>query len=183
MVEEEGPTPVSELASKGIPAADIKKLEEAGFRTVESIAFTPKKTLVDIKGLSEGKIYELSLLDGPSVSEVDLAFAISATATDADETFSRIKETTKYIVNKYGTDKIHHGLLVFGNAPSRVRDFRRDAFTREEMIRLLDSVPRSSTGDMLTPWDLDLSVFLTPRILHSRYFEPLRISTFRYLNP
>lgn len=134
-------------------------------------------------GLSEGKIYELSLLDGPSVSEVDLAFAISATATDADETFSRIKETTKYIVNKYGTDKIHHGLLVFGNAPSRVRDFRRDAFTREEMIRLLDSVPRSSTGDMLTPWDLDLSVFLTPRILHSRYFEPLRISTFRYLNP
>ena len=91
----------------------------------------------------------MSLLDGPSVSEVDLAFAISATATDADETFSRIKETTKYIVNKYGTDKIHHGLLVFGNAPSRVRDFRRDAFTREEVIRLLDSVPRSSTGDML----------------------------------
>jgi len=31
-------------------------LIEAGFRTVESIAFTPKKTLVNVKGLSEAKI-------------------------------------------------------------------------------------------------------------------------------
>ena len=29
---------------------------DAGFRTVEAIAFTPKKTLVNVKGLSEGKI-------------------------------------------------------------------------------------------------------------------------------
>lgn len=54
--EEEGPKPIDELQKKGIPAADIKKLIEAGFRTVESIAFTPKKTLICIKGLSEGKI-------------------------------------------------------------------------------------------------------------------------------
>ena len=29
---------------------------EAGFRTVESVAFTPKKTLINVKGLSENKI-------------------------------------------------------------------------------------------------------------------------------
>ena len=94
-------------------------------------------------------LFDISIslfLDEPPVPEIDLAFAISATASDADKTFSLVKDTTKYIVNKYGTDKIHYGLLVFGTVPSRVRDFRREAFTKEEMIRLLNSVPRSSTG-------------------------------------
>jgi DNA repair protein RAD51 len=54
--EDEGPVPIDELAKKGIPAADVKKLVDAGFRTVEAVAFTPKKTLIHVKGLSEGKI-------------------------------------------------------------------------------------------------------------------------------
>ena len=54
--EDEGPVPIDELAKKGIPAADVKKLVDAGFRTVEAMAFTPKKTLIHVKGLSEGKI-------------------------------------------------------------------------------------------------------------------------------
>ena len=52
----DGPMPIDALKDKGIAAADVKKLVDAGFRTVESIAFTPKKTLINIKGLSEGKI-------------------------------------------------------------------------------------------------------------------------------
>ena len=32
-----------------------KKLIDAGFHTVESIAYTPKKALVGIKGISEAK--------------------------------------------------------------------------------------------------------------------------------
>ena len=39
----------------GISAADIKKFEEAGFHTVESIAYAPKKALISIKGISEAK--------------------------------------------------------------------------------------------------------------------------------
>jgi hypothetical protein len=39
----------------GISAADVKKLLEAGFHTVESVAYTPKKALLAIKGLSEAK--------------------------------------------------------------------------------------------------------------------------------
>merc|ERR1712195_174389 len=54
--EDEGPVPIAELAKEGIPAADVKKLVDAGFRTVEAVAFTPKKTLINVKGLSEGKI-------------------------------------------------------------------------------------------------------------------------------
>lgn len=54
--DEDGPTPIGSLEEKGINKNDIKKLEDAGFRTVESIAFTPKKTLINVKGLSEAKI-------------------------------------------------------------------------------------------------------------------------------
>ena len=39
----------------GISAADVKKLAEAGFYTVEALAYTPKKTLLAVKGISEAK--------------------------------------------------------------------------------------------------------------------------------
>lgn len=39
----------------GITAKDCEKLAEAGFHTIESIAFTPRKLLVAVKGISEAK--------------------------------------------------------------------------------------------------------------------------------
>ena len=51
-----GPTPIKALEEKGINAGDVKKLEEAGFHTIEAVAFTPKKHLVQVKGLSENKV-------------------------------------------------------------------------------------------------------------------------------
>ena len=50
-----GPILVTALEQQGIAAADIKKLQEGGFNTVESIAFTTKKTLIGVKGISEAK--------------------------------------------------------------------------------------------------------------------------------
>ena len=55
-VELDGPTPVGELVKQGIQENDVKKLMEAGYHTVESVAFTPRKTLVLVKGLSDAKI-------------------------------------------------------------------------------------------------------------------------------
>jgi DNA repair protein RAD51 len=43
------------LKQFGISNSDCKKLAEAGFHTVESVAFTPQKQLVTIKGISEAK--------------------------------------------------------------------------------------------------------------------------------
>lgn len=53
---EYGPVPINRLESCGISAADVKKLLEAGFYTVESVAYTPKKTLLAVRGLSEPKV-------------------------------------------------------------------------------------------------------------------------------
>jgi DNA repair protein RAD51 len=43
------------LQEFGISASDVKKLIESGLHTVESVAFTPKKTIMAIKGISEMK--------------------------------------------------------------------------------------------------------------------------------
>jgi DNA repair protein RAD51 len=56
MEEIEGPTPIMKLQEQGISATDIKKLEEAGYHTIEAVAFTPKKHLILVKGLSEAKV-------------------------------------------------------------------------------------------------------------------------------
>ena len=47
------------VQGQGISAADVKKLEEAGYHTVEAIAFAPKKSLITIKGISEAKADKL----------------------------------------------------------------------------------------------------------------------------
>uniref|UniRef100_A0A7S1EQT7 DNA repair protein RAD51 homolog n=1 Tax=Timspurckia oligopyrenoides TaxID=708627 RepID=A0A7S1EQT7_9RHOD len=53
--ESVGAQPVSLLAAKGISATDIKKLQEAGYFTVESVAYATKKSLLGVKGISEAK--------------------------------------------------------------------------------------------------------------------------------
>eukprot|EP01114_Cavostelium_apophysatum_P007084 TRINITY_DN1878_c0_g1_i1.p1 TRINITY_DN1878_c0_g1~~TRINITY_DN1878_c0_g1_i1.p1 ORF type:complete len:348 (+),score=77.74 TRINITY_DN1878_c0_g1_i1:105-1148(+) len=57
---ESGPMPVAKLEGAGISSADVKKLYEAGFHTVESVAYSTKKALIAIKGISEQKADKLA---------------------------------------------------------------------------------------------------------------------------
>ncbi|CAO3626217.1 unnamed protein product [Cunninghamella blakesleeana] len=53
---EYGPLLISELENNGgITSGDIKRLREAGYFTVESVAYAAKKSLLAIKGVSETK--------------------------------------------------------------------------------------------------------------------------------
>ncbi|KAH9630782.1 hypothetical protein HF086_001010 [Spodoptera exigua] len=54
-LDECGPQLITKLEGNGITSGDIKKLEEAGYHTVESVAYAPKKWLITIKGISEAK--------------------------------------------------------------------------------------------------------------------------------
>eukprot|EP00002_Diphylleia_rotans_P007672 TRINITY_DN17322_c0_g1_i1.p1 TRINITY_DN17322_c0_g1~~TRINITY_DN17322_c0_g1_i1.p1 ORF type:complete len:338 (+),score=85.44 TRINITY_DN17322_c0_g1_i1:54-1067(+) len=54
-----GPLPIQNLEQVGISATDVKKLQEAGFHTIESVAYTTKKTLLNVKGISEAKADKL----------------------------------------------------------------------------------------------------------------------------
>lgn len=62
-----GPLLVNKLQEAGIHANDIKKLSEFGLNTVESVAFTPKKVLLTIKGISEQKADKI-LAEGTAVA-------------------------------------------------------------------------------------------------------------------
>ena len=54
-----GPMPIGALEAHGIGSADVKKLREAGYHTVESIVYVPKKAILNIKGISEAKANKL----------------------------------------------------------------------------------------------------------------------------
>lgn len=43
------------LQEYGLSAGDCQKLADAGYCTVEAVAFTPRKALLTVKGISEGK--------------------------------------------------------------------------------------------------------------------------------
>ncbi|TKA58467.1 DNA repair protein RAD51 [Rhodotorula sp. CCFEE 5036] len=49
------PQPVSVLVAHGISLKDCEKLTEAGYATLEAVAYTPKKLLCQVKGISEAK--------------------------------------------------------------------------------------------------------------------------------
>jgi len=61
-----GPLLVSKLEEAGVHANDIRKLADAGLNTVEAVAFTPKKNLLAIKGISEAKADRI-LAEGSSL--------------------------------------------------------------------------------------------------------------------
>ena len=52
-------TSFEELKKAGISLADINKLVEAGYNTVEALAYAPKKQLLTIKGFSDIKVDKL----------------------------------------------------------------------------------------------------------------------------
>lgn len=63
-----GPLLVNKLQEAGINPQDVKKLADSGLNTVEAVAYTPKKTLMAIKGISEQKADKI-LAEGALVSE------------------------------------------------------------------------------------------------------------------
>lgn len=55
------------LQEVGISPQDVKKLSDAGLNTIESVAYTPKKVLLGIRGISEQKADKI-LAEGASLA-------------------------------------------------------------------------------------------------------------------
>lgn len=45
-----------QIKTSGIASIDVKKLKDAGLCTVEAVAYSPRKDLLQIKGISEAKV-------------------------------------------------------------------------------------------------------------------------------
>jgi len=52
-------SPVRPLQDFGVAAGDVKKLKEAGFYSVESVAYASRRELADVKGVSDAKVSKI----------------------------------------------------------------------------------------------------------------------------
>ncbi|XP_013414947.1 DNA repair protein RAD51 homolog 1 [Lingula anatina] len=110
-----GPLPLSRLETVGISANDIKKLEEAGYYTVEAVAFAPKKSIITIKGISEAKADKIL---GEAAKMVPMGFT---TATEFHQKRSEIIQITS---GSKELDKLLQGGIETGSITEIFGEFR-----------------------------------------------------------
>ena len=113
--EETGPILINKLEQHGISIADIKKLSDAGFYTVESLAYTPKKTLLAVKGISEAKVDKIL---NEVVKLVPMGFT---TATEFHQKRSEIIQVT---TGSKELDKLLQGGIETGSITEMFGEFR-----------------------------------------------------------
>lgn len=94
---------------------DVKKLLEAGYYTVESIAYTPKKNLLNIKGISEAKADKI-LLEATKL--IPMGF------TTATEFHQRRAEIVYISTGSQELDKLLGGGLETGSITELFGEFR-----------------------------------------------------------
>ncbi|WVN89611.1 DNA repair protein RAD51 [Cryptococcus depauperatus CBS 7841] len=109
------PLLVAKLQEAGISAQDTKKLSDAGFHTVEAVAFTPKKALCTIKGISEQKADKIL---AEACKMVPMGF------TTATEIHSRRSELVHITTGSTGLDTILGGGIETGAITELYGEFR-----------------------------------------------------------
>ncbi|XP_018582815.1 DNA repair protein RAD51 homolog 1 isoform X2 [Scleropages formosus] len=110
-----GPQPLSRLEQCGISASDIKKLEDAGFHTIEAVAYTPKKDLLNIKGISEAKAEKIL---AEAAKLVPMGF------TTATEFHQRRAEIIQISTGSKELDKLLQGGIETGSITEMFGEFR-----------------------------------------------------------
>ena len=84
-----------------------------------------------------------SFLDGTlQLPETNLAFAISATGLEAEETHTLMKEIIKWIIDKYGTERLEYSVIVYGGSASTKVTFGEIFDSDAELIKAVGRMPR-----------------------------------------
>lgn len=113
--EQFGPQMVNKLEGHGISANDVKKLAEAGYHTVESVAYAPKKALLAIKGISEAKADKIQ---NEAAKLVPMGF------TTATEFHQRRSEIIQLTSGSKELDKLLGGGVETGSITEIFGEFR-----------------------------------------------------------
>ena len=113
--EQFGPLLVKVLEQHGISATDCKKLQDAGFYTVESVVYAPRKKLLEIKGISEQKADKIQI---EAMKLVPTGFT---TATEMHLKRSQIIQVT---TGSKELDKLLNGGIETGSITELFGEFR-----------------------------------------------------------
>lgn len=106
---------VEELKTVGVSASDVAKLSEAGYNTVQSLAFAPRKELLNIKGFSDVKVDKLIK---EAAKLVPMGFS---TATDYH---AKRAEVCYISTGSSELDKLLHGGIESGGITEIFGEFR-----------------------------------------------------------
>lgn len=110
-----GPINIEDLKNLGIAASDISKLKEAGYNTVEALAFTPKKQLMTVKGFSEAKAEKI-LKEAAKL--IPMGFSSATTL------FEKRKSTVYLSTGSAELDKLLQGGIETGSITEIFGEFR-----------------------------------------------------------
>lgn len=108
-------TLITELEASGISANDCKKLQDAGFHTVESVAYVPKKAILAVKGISEMKCDKIKK---EAEKLVQMSF------TTATEFHARRAEIIQLSTGSTELDKLLQGGVETGSITELFGEFR-----------------------------------------------------------
>lgn len=79
--------------------------------------------------------------------EIDLCFAVSATAVDANNTFQLMKDTLEDLIDNYGIGKIRYSVISFGSQANQLLGFDSGISDPIKLKELISSYNRAS-GDV-----------------------------------
>ena len=101
--------------------------------------------------LSFDKIVRVLLLFSAVLEppEIDLCFAISATAANADSTFPLMKETINDVIENYGIRKIRYSVILFGSQARQVVGFDSSITKPAQLEAYIRSLDRLSGGSAI----------------------------------
>lgn len=86
----------------------------------------------------------------PNMPNIDLAFAISATSANSNQSYDLMKNTIKKFIDQYGVDKIHYSLIVYGDSIVRAVNFNHTFPPSASDLKAdIDAQPAISGGPYL----------------------------------
>ncbi|CAG9854770.1 unnamed protein product [Phyllotreta striolata] len=132
-----GNLPLTKLEGNGINSGDIKKLISAGYHTVESVAYAPKKFLLAIKGFSEAKVDKLS---SEAAKYVPMGF------TSASEYHLKRSELIQLTTGSKELDNLLRGGIETGSITEIFGEFRTGKTQLCHMLAVTCQLPTDQGG-------------------------------------
>ena len=87
-------------------------------------------------------IFDL-ILETPGIPQMDICFAFGTLDSNADETFKKMQEAVKHIIEKYKEyDQIRYSVLPFGTEPSFVTEFGERLDGLDKLVEYIMSIRR-----------------------------------------
>lgn len=121
----------------GITSGDLKKLSEAGYHTVEAVAFAPKKHLITIKGISEAKADKIL---------IEAAKLVPMGFTTATEFHQKRSEIIQLTTGSKELDRLLGGGIETGSITEMFGEFRTGKTQLCHTLAVTCQLPIESNG-------------------------------------